>query len=308
MTTFFYDDWNLVEERIVYTNGATSTIHYYWGQDLSDSLQGAGGIGGLLYLKIDGSIYIPFYDANGNITKYLDPTGNVVASYSYDAFGNTLLQSGSLADIFAFRFSTKYFDREPNLYYYGKRFYSPLLRRWLTRDPIEEKGGSNLYVFCKNSPLANLDPDGCAYFAVRKLSGMPAIVKWSSILCPIDSFFVGQKSRLVDSLADLLNVEILHEHLFFEDGRNVGWGNDEAGSGAGEKLIDEDISDYTKRDGGYNDCVMQRAVDQVPVNHYQLLWLGARTKCNCQDYADMLRKKYRELLKDRKVRCECGLK
>ena len=46
--TFFYDGWNLVEECITYTNGATSTIHYYWGKDVSGTLQGAGGVGGLL--------------------------------------------------------------------------------------------------------------------------------------------------------------------------------------------------------------------------------------------------------------------
>ena len=34
-TTFFYDDWNLIEERVAYTNGTISTIRYYWGKDLS---------------------------------------------------------------------------------------------------------------------------------------------------------------------------------------------------------------------------------------------------------------------------------
>ena len=107
-TTFFYDDWNLVEERIAYTNGTTSTIQYFWGKDLSDSLDGAGGIGGLLYLKRNGTIYVPLYDANGNVTKYLDVNGSVVASYTYDAFGNLLSQSGALAGTFAFRFSTNF--------------------------------------------------------------------------------------------------------------------------------------------------------------------------------------------------------
>ena len=32
-TTFFYDDWNLVEERIAYADNTTSTIRYYWGRD-----------------------------------------------------------------------------------------------------------------------------------------------------------------------------------------------------------------------------------------------------------------------------------
>ena len=54
----------------------------------------------------------------------------------YDAFGNTISQSGPLADFFRHRFSTKYFDSETGLYYYGYRYYSPVLMRWLTRDPI----------------------------------------------------------------------------------------------------------------------------------------------------------------------------
>ena len=61
-TIFFYDDWNLIEERIAYTNGTSSTIRYYWGKDISGTLQGAGGVGGLLYLTVDGAVYVPFYD------------------------------------------------------------------------------------------------------------------------------------------------------------------------------------------------------------------------------------------------------
>ena len=88
-TTFIYDDWNLIEERITYANGTTSTIKYYWGKDLSGSLQGAGGVGGLLYITVSNSnsqlqLYIPCYDNNGNITKYVDANGNVVASYAYN--------------------------------------------------------------------------------------------------------------------------------------------------------------------------------------------------------------------------------
>ena len=157
-TTFFYDDWNLIEERVAYTNGTISTIHYYWGKDLSGTLlQGAGGVGGLLYLTINDSVYIPFYDNNGNITRYLDATGNTVAQYTYDAFGNTISQSGSLANIIRHRFSTKYIDSETGLYYYGYRFYHPILMRWLTRDPIGEEGGENIYAFCLNNPTTIFD-------------------------------------------------------------------------------------------------------------------------------------------------------
>ncbi len=43
-TIFFYDEWSLIEGRIAYTNGTSSTIHYYWGKDLSGTLQGASGV------------------------------------------------------------------------------------------------------------------------------------------------------------------------------------------------------------------------------------------------------------------------
>jgi len=158
--TFFYDGWNLVEERIAYTNGMSSTILYYWGKDLSGALQGAGGVGGLLYLTIDGVPYVPNYDNIGNITRYLDLNGNVVAQYTYDAFGGTVLQSGSLASFFRHRFSTKYYDMEAELYYYDYRFYSSSLMRWLNRDPIDEQGGMNLYGFCANNPMSRYDAQG----------------------------------------------------------------------------------------------------------------------------------------------------
>lgn len=159
-TIFFYDDWNLIEERIAYANGATSIIHYYWGKDISGELQGAGGGGGLLYQTIDGAIYIPCLDNNGNITRYLDANGNTVAQYTYDAFGGTLSQSGSLASFFRHRFSTKYLDVETGLYYYGYRFYLPPLMRWLSRDPIGERGGLSLYAFCENDALESFDSFG----------------------------------------------------------------------------------------------------------------------------------------------------
>ena len=122
VTTFLYDGWNLIHEHEV-RGSVTNETFYYWGKDISGTLQGAGGVGGLLYLKRNGTIYVPHYDAYGNIVRYIDAAGNIVASYTYDAFGRTISQSGPLADFFRHRFSTKYFDSEIDLYYYGCRFY-----------------------------------------------------------------------------------------------------------------------------------------------------------------------------------------
>ena len=104
--TFFYDDWNLIEERISRDDGTDFTNRYVWGKDLSGSLQGAGGIGGLLAVLVSENTsttpdlstfqpstfqpYFPCYDHNGNIVRYVSETGAVSASYSYDPFGNII--------------------------------------------------------------------------------------------------------------------------------------------------------------------------------------------------------------------------
>jgi hypothetical protein len=46
--TFFYDGWLLIKEIVASTNGTTDVIEYHWGKDLSGSIGGAGGVGGLL--------------------------------------------------------------------------------------------------------------------------------------------------------------------------------------------------------------------------------------------------------------------
>ena len=178
--TFFYDGWMPIVEIYQKEDGTTDCIEYVWGRDLSGTIGGAGGVGGLLYLKRNGTIYIPFYDAYGNVTGYWDETGVVVASYTYDAFGETLSALGPLADAFNIRYSTKYYDAESDLYYYGYRYYAPSLHRWLTRDPIAEEGGLNLYGFCENRSTFEIDARGeMAY--VLELSREPGEKKFVDI-------------------------------------------------------------------------------------------------------------------------------
>jgi len=140
---FTYDGWNLISE-VADDQTAVTTNIYAWGLDLSGSLQGAGGVGGLLSQTIitptTVKSYFPLADANGNCVSFIDDAGNVQAHYTYDAFGNTVSQSGTMAADFRFRFSSKYLDDETGLYYYGYRYDSPSLGRWLSRDPITELG------------------------------------------------------------------------------------------------------------------------------------------------------------------------
>ncbi len=153
-TVYVYDEWNPVAEYS-WSVGVSPTLTktYTWGLDLSGSMRGAGGVGGLLSVTDGTGTYFPTFDGNGNVSEYLDGTGTVVAHYEYDPFGRTTVSTGTKAQDFAHRFSTKPLDATTGLYYYGYRYYDPQTGRWPSRDPIEEMGGVNLYGFVGNCPV-----------------------------------------------------------------------------------------------------------------------------------------------------------
>jgi len=87
-------------------------------------------------------------------------TGEAQARFEYDPFGQEVRATGPALAHAKFRFSSKYFDGESDLSYYGYRFYNPDTGRWVNRDPIGEQGGVNLYGFVSNNPVNATDPLG----------------------------------------------------------------------------------------------------------------------------------------------------
>ena len=157
---YIYDDWNLIAELNA-TNKAVINS-FVWGLDLSDSLQGAGGVGGLLFVSAtNAGTHLVGFDGNGNVAALVSaPSGTLTANYEYDPFGNVLRATGPLALLNPFRFSTKYTDGESGFNYYGYRYYPAAAGRWLARDPIAERGGVSLYAFVKNNPVNYYDKFG----------------------------------------------------------------------------------------------------------------------------------------------------
>jgi RHS repeat-associated protein len=160
---FLYDGWNLLAEKDALAANALLR-GYSWGLDLSGSTQGAGGVGGLVWASVGTASYTPAYDGNGNIIAWIDlTTGTKIADNDYDAFGKSISISG--ANPVPFGFSTKYLDSETSLNYYGIRHYSPNSGRWINRDPIEERGGVNLYGMVGNTPVCKWDYLGLNYLS-----------------------------------------------------------------------------------------------------------------------------------------------
>jgi RHS repeat-associated protein len=163
-TRYVYDGLLILQER---DGDNIPTITYTRGLDLSGSLQGAGGIGGLLALSDQrASASTPtnyFYhaDGNGNIVALINQRNEIVSRYLYDPFGNLLAKSGPMADFNRIGFSSKE-RHHSGLVLYEFRAYDPNLQRWLNQDPIGEAGGLNLHGFVRNDPVNAFDPFGLA--------------------------------------------------------------------------------------------------------------------------------------------------
>ncbi|MDD4406248.1 MAG: RHS repeat-associated core domain-containing protein [Parabacteroides sp.] len=127
--------------------------------DVNNTSESSWKVGGLLMVNAgSGGVHFPAYDLNGNVMGLVNATNGIIsAKYEYGPFGEVFCAVGDMAKVNPFQFSTKYTDSETDLVYYGYRYYSPALGRWLSRDPIEERGGLNLYAFVNNDPVNGYD-------------------------------------------------------------------------------------------------------------------------------------------------------
>src|SRR5262249_20276757 len=133
---YIYDGVLVIQER---DSSNLPGVSYTRGRDMSGSLQGAGGIGGVLartrhhMLTTGGPGAHAYYgaDGSGNVTVLINTNQAIVAKYLYDPYGNILSQSGPLADANPYRFSSKELHVLSGISYFGFRFYDPNLQRWL---------------------------------------------------------------------------------------------------------------------------------------------------------------------------------
>jgi len=180
----FVSDPMLFGRHIVEINGTNNALvrSYVWGLDISGTMDGAGGVGGLLWVTLhtaSGSAsgtQFTCYDGNGNVISLVSATtGDVIARYEYGPFGEPIRVTGPAANQNPFRFSTKRTDNTIDLILYEYRVYSSSTGRWVSRDLINELGfklltgkdeafelyeEKNLYALVRNRPVNYIDALG----------------------------------------------------------------------------------------------------------------------------------------------------
>ena len=100
------------------------------------------------------------HDAMKNVTSLFGEARGRRALYEYRPYGGLVTSEGNMAQENKFRFSSEYMDDELGLIYYNYRHLNPLDGRWISRDPIKEEGGWNLFAFVGNSPIHVNDNKG----------------------------------------------------------------------------------------------------------------------------------------------------
>jgi RHS repeat-associated protein len=93
-----------------------------------------------------------------DVCSVTDAGGNDISEISYDAWGRPTAISGTFVPDFGY--AGMYLHQSSGLNLTTYRAYSPVLARWLSRDPSGEASGLNLFTYTLNNPISGIDPLG----------------------------------------------------------------------------------------------------------------------------------------------------
>ncbi len=98
----------------------------------------------------------------------MNTSGVKVVEYTYDAWGNPLTVTGSMATTLGqynpLRYRGYVYDVDTGLYYLQSRYYNPKIGRFINADGLVSTGqgvlGNNMFAYCGNNPVNYVDPTG----------------------------------------------------------------------------------------------------------------------------------------------------
>ncbi len=195
-TEFSYNGLNLWT-KVVEKSGSTVTSvkQFVWnGSQLAEERDGSNNVTRRYFAQgeqrlggADAGLYYYTRDHLGSVRELVDAGGALRARYDYDPFGNTSKQAGDLeTDI---GFTGHYRHAASNLYAAPFRFYDSTIGKWLSRDPIGEAGGINLYAYVGNNPSNLVDPLGLRDYSAVETRKILDAIKADASAGPYSGFF-----------------------------------------------------------------------------------------------------------------------
>lgn len=173
-TSFRYDGMGR-RLAIIESNGiATNETRYLWcGDSLCQARTSEDVVTRHYYpegvaIPQGGTLLYYGKDHLGSVRDVLvAQNGSKVASYDYDPYGNHIASSGRIS--VDFRYAGMFYHQTSGLYLTNFRAYDPKTARWLSRDPIGEVGGLNLYGYVDGNPVNEIDLYGLKKWNPYKL-------------------------------------------------------------------------------------------------------------------------------------------
>jgi len=166
---FTYDHNGLRIKKVVngvttnYTLNGKNVVHMTQGShDLHFFYDAQGKPGMVTYNDVD---YFYVYNLQGDVVALIDANGTQVVEYVYNAWGNPISKTGSLATTIGtlnpFRYRGYVYDEETGLYYLRSRYYKPAWRRFINSDGLISGTDDILnkaqFTYCSNNPVMMSD-------------------------------------------------------------------------------------------------------------------------------------------------------
>lgn len=223
------------------------------------------------YIVKEGKTYKIIHDPGTQSVRYVVDSENalIVQESEYDEYGNIMKQTNS--EFQPLGFAGGLYDSDTKFFRFGARDYDPSIGRWTTKDPIRFAGGdTNLYAYVEGDPMSKTDPSGLASICKRPLENTGGIT-------------------ITGDNMDFLNIEVVHENIWYDDKDNVGFFDN--GVRADKKLK----SEYKCDKKIYDDDKMKEAVARAKASgRYEAKDYGLIVN-NCQDFVTRVLFEYRRL-------------
>lgn len=147
------------------------------GNDTLDFSYDANGVP--LTMTYNGTVYYYITNLQGDVISLELADGGSGAQYAYDAWGNILAMSGTLAELNPLRYRGYVYDQETGFYYLNSRYYDPAVGRFISADDYPTTGqgliGNNMFAYCGNNPVSRQD-DGGEFWNIVIGAGVGAAV------------------------------------------------------------------------------------------------------------------------------------